>query len=92
MGALYLQVLIDEGDMETAAELSKEVCATRKDSWEQCCDQFEQQHCSRLLAKHLPTHSPQLEPECYEEVLKDLLAVRFFRFYLDNKAKYYSMT
>jgi hypothetical protein len=50
-----------------------QVCGTRKDAWEQLVSAFDQQHCAHLLCPVLPTQQPQLEPECYECVLIELL-------------------
>jgi hypothetical protein len=49
------------------------VCGTRKDGWEECVNAFERHGSLRLLVDHLPLRQPQLEPECYEMCLIELL-------------------
>uniref|UniRef100_A0A914VKR4 Vacuolar protein sorting-associated protein 41 homolog n=1 Tax=Plectus sambesii TaxID=2011161 RepID=A0A914VKR4_9BILA len=74
VGRKLLDALIDDEHYEEAARMCPEVCGKRKDVWETYVTRFDERKKLRVLAPVLPVKVPQLEPECYEMVLKEFLA------------------
>ncbi|KRX47109.1 Vacuolar protein sorting-associated protein 41 -like protein [Trichinella murrelli] len=73
VGRQYLEHLLVKGRFENAAQICITVCGRRKDLWEYYVTRFEQVNQLSYLIGVLPTHDPQLEPECYQSVLLELL-------------------
>ncbi|KRY66007.1 Vacuolar protein sorting-associated protein 41 -like protein [Trichinella pseudospiralis] len=73
VGRQYLEHLLLKGRFENAAQICITVCGRRKDLWEYYVTRFEQVNQLSYLIGVLPTHDPQLEPECYQSVLLELL-------------------
>ncbi|CAJ0958242.1 unnamed protein product, partial [Mesorhabditis belari] len=70
---LLIESLLEEGRAKYAASLLPEMCKEQKSEWENFVSIFEEAGRLLHLAEALPTQSPQLEPEIYEEVLHTAL-------------------
>uniref|UniRef100_A0A5S6R1W3 RING-type domain-containing protein n=1 Tax=Trichuris muris TaxID=70415 RepID=A0A5S6R1W3_TRIMR len=73
VGRQYLQHLLQSGQYAEAAVVCHLVCGRMKDMWEYYVTRFEQVGQLIHLVDVLPTQFPQLEPECYQCVLMELL-------------------
>ncbi|VDK49048.1 unnamed protein product [Anisakis simplex] len=69
IGKAYIDSLIAKGRYHDAATNLRTVCAKHKDLWEYYVNEFERHNVVLQLAKYLPEKDPQLEPECYQNVL-----------------------
>jgi len=56
--------------------VSLQICAQRKDEWENFVSEFERHGQILKLVPVIPTREPKLEPECYETILKTALYTR----------------
>ncbi|CAJ0577283.1 unnamed protein product, partial [Mesorhabditis spiculigera] len=68
-----IEELLKEGRVKYAAKLLQEICGEQKEEWEVYVSMFEKAGRSLQLAEFLPIQRPQLEPECYEEILHTAL-------------------
>ncbi|KHJ40525.1 hypothetical protein D918_09415 [Trichuris suis] len=73
VGRQYLEHLLVRGHYAEAAMVCQLVCGRMKDMWEYYVTRFEQIGQLIHLVDVIPTQIPQLEPECYQSVLMELL-------------------
>ncbi|KAK0393556.1 hypothetical protein QR680_000272 [Steinernema hermaphroditum] len=86
IGKMFIDNLIEQEKFETAVQNISEVCSNHKEEWEYYVTEFDRHNKILLLAPYLPTNNPQLEPECYEQVLTSSLfsSVRLFKHFVTN--------